>query len=469
MLLHIPGIADDKADVKQLVKRRLSDEGFGQWLMIIDNADDVNVLFDPLCHENDTDRLIDYLPHSRKGSLVFTTRNRKVAIDLAESNVIEVSELNEPEAKELLRKRLLQKDLEDDKVVHEFLEVLTYLPLAIVQAIAFINTNDIPLSEYISEYRSSEEEATDLLSEEFEDQGRYRNMKNPVATTWYMSFNLIRKYDPLAAEYLSFMACTTGENIPGSLLLSSSSGLKRIKAIGTLKAYAFITERQAQREVQQGQTQGQRRAFDVHPLVHLATRNWLRAHDQWHVWANKTLTRLVEVVPFGGHDKREVWMTYLPHAIHVVDLPQLFEAEARMSLLDRIGHCEQMLGHYKGAQQAHQQLLGRREKVLGKEHPGTLISMNNLAIALSNQGKYIEAEKMHQETLALREKVSGKEHPETLTSMNNLALTLKSQGRNQDAISLMQQCFQLRKQILGPQHPYTKTSLKVLNKWQIEI
>ena len=34
------------------------------------------------------------------------------------------------------------------------------------------------------------------------------------------------------------------------------------------------------------------------------------------------------------------------------------------------------------------------EKVLGKEHPSTLTSMNNLAEVLSRQGKYDEAERL---------------------------------------------------------------------------
>jgi hypothetical protein len=34
------------------------------------------------------------------------------------------------------------------------------------------------------------------------------------------------------------------------------------------------------------------------------------------------------------------------------------------------------------------QALGLRETVLGKEHPVTLTGMNNLAVALRDQGKY---------------------------------------------------------------------------------
>lgn len=203
-LLRIAGIADAKADVKQLVKARLSDEGSGQWLMVVDNADDVSVLFEPLDRESNAERLVDCLPYSRKGSIVFTTRTRKAAFKLAESNIVALSELEQQEATEMLRQRLPGKELlEDIEVVHEFLELLTYLPLAIVQAAAFVVGNNARLSDYITIYRSSEREATNLLSKDFEDQGRYRQIKNPVAVTWYISFSQIRARNRLAAAYLS--------------------------------------------------------------------------------------------------------------------------------------------------------------------------------------------------------------------------------------------------------------------------
>jgi hypothetical protein len=43
----------------------------------------------------------------------------------------------------------------------------------------------------------------------------------------------------------------------------------------------------------------------------------------------------------------------------------------------------------------HRQALGLMETVLGKGHPGILMSMNNLAGALRGQGKYGQAEEMH--------------------------------------------------------------------------
>jgi hypothetical protein len=178
--LHIPGITENNADVKQLVKAWLSNEGSGPWLIVVNNADDVSVLLNLFNAESGTNRLIDYLLYSRKGSIVFTTRTRKAAVDLARSNVIELGELSEGEGKEVLRTRLPpdnQHLLVYDRLVHSF------LALAIAQAAAFINKNNSTLADYMSAFKDSEEDVIELLSEEFQDHGRYRDTKNPIATT----------------------------------------------------------------------------------------------------------------------------------------------------------------------------------------------------------------------------------------------------------------------------------------------
>ena len=435
--------------------------------MVVDNADDDSVLFDALRETSSADRLIDWLPHSRKGSIVFTTRTREAAIKLAASNVVPLGELTETEAEEVMKSRLLQEhqhQLHDSRIINEFLDMLAFLALAIVQAVAYINAKGVTIAKYISLFKNSEKDATELLSKEFEDYGRYPKSKNPVGTTWYISFEQVRRHGELAARYLSFMACMASSDIPASLLPPASSDLAQTEAIGTLKAYAFIIERQAQKMgggVNQMQTL-LLEAFDVHPLVHRATRGWLKAQNQWHVWANMALTRLVQVVPYGDHDRKEVWTAYLPHAMHVADLPELYEAEARMSLLDRTGRCEQTLGRFRGAELVHRKLLEQRTDLFGKGHSSTQMSMNEVAVALSDQGKYAEAEQMHRETLVLREDALGKEHTDTLMSMSDLALALSRQGKYAEAEKMHQETLALREKVLGKEHPYTLISMNDL-------
>jgi hypothetical protein len=84
----------------------------------------------------------------------------------------------------------------------------------------------------------------------------------------------------------------------------------------------------------------------------------------------------------------------------------------------------------------HQQPLRLRETVLGKEHPFTLTSMNNLATGLRVQGKYEQAEEMHRQALRLREMVLGRERPNTVTSVYCLAYLPHLQQRLSEAGSL---------------------------------
>jgi hypothetical protein len=190
-----------------------------------------------------------------------------------------VAELDQEDAKKVLERSLLQKDLlNESRAVAELLKLFNCLPLAIIQAAAYINRNRISISEYKSLYDGIEEEIIEVLSEEFEDRRRYRETRNPVATTWHISFRQIRKQDLLAAEYLSFMSCLVRENIPQSLLPPGPSKKKEIEARGTLMAYSFITKRQ------------QELSFDMHRLIYLATRNWLRRDNQLSVWTDKALT-----------------------------------------------------------------------------------------------------------------------------------------------------------------------------------
>ncbi|CUS10224.1 unnamed protein product, partial [Tuber aestivum] len=52
----------------------------------------------------------------------------------------------------------------------------------------------------------------------------------------------------------------------------------------------------------------------------------------------------------------------------------------------------------------------------------------NLAVVLRYQGEYGESESMNRRVLETREKVLGPDHPDTLVSINNLAVVLQCQG-----------------------------------------
>ncbi len=91
------------------------------------------------------------------------------------------------------------------------------------------------------------------------------------------------------------------------------------------------------------------------------------------------------------------------------------------------------LGNYAEATVVAQRALTLAERVLGKEHPDTLTSVNNLAELYQAQGRYGEAEPLYRRALEARERVLGKEHPNTLISVNNLAELYRAQGRYGEA------------------------------------
>jgi hypothetical protein len=134
----ISGLEEERADVKKLVQRHLSQESAGRWLLIFDNADDIDMWIKKDGNGDGSPALKEYLPKSNQGRIIFTTRSRKIAVKLAQPNVIEISEMDEEMAELLLRKSLLNQDLlHPRQYTLELLQQLTFLPLAIVQAAAY--------------------------------------------------------------------------------------------------------------------------------------------------------------------------------------------------------------------------------------------------------------------------------------------------------------------------------------------
>lgn len=79
--LRIPGWEEEKADAKRLVQGHLSKDDADQWLVVFDNADDIDMWITKAGSKQESEHgsrgLVDYLPSSGQGSIIFTTRDRK--------------------------------------------------------------------------------------------------------------------------------------------------------------------------------------------------------------------------------------------------------------------------------------------------------------------------------------------------------------------------------------------------------
>lgn len=116
--VEISGHNDPKADILQLVYHWLSDERNGQWLMIVDNADDDRVFFSPragsdqFAHLEESHHgaigLARFLPQVSNGRILVTSRDLLAAVNIVgtQRNVIRVELMAEGDALALLRTRV---------------------------------------------------------------------------------------------------------------------------------------------------------------------------------------------------------------------------------------------------------------------------------------------------------------------------------------------------------------------------
>ena len=107
----------------------------------------------------------------------------------------------------------------------------------------------------------------------------------------------------------------------------------------------------------------------------------------------------------------------------------------------------------------HEETLKLTKAKLGPDHLMTLTSMNYLAGAYVRAGKFDLAVPLYEETLKLRKAKLGPDHPDTLTSMNDLAFAYNQAGRLDLAMPLLEETLRLKKITLGPDHPGTLTSV----------
>jgi hypothetical protein len=191
--IKLPRVDDPDADVCELVSDWLSEDDSGQWLMILDNADNPDLFFWPVDSEASNPvgmtkkPLIDYLPRTlnSKQSLVITSRNRQLGEDLSHGErCIEILPFTLQEARALLQLRAGKiADSWSDLDSETLLEVLGCIPLAISQAAAFMRRNRRSLQEYLEIFERDEQNLKDCLRTELQDHRRERGFPNSIVTS----------------------------------------------------------------------------------------------------------------------------------------------------------------------------------------------------------------------------------------------------------------------------------------------
>ncbi|KAJ7850237.1 hypothetical protein B0H13DRAFT_54989 [Mycena leptocephala] len=415
------------------------------WLLFYDNADDPKI---------DLNR---FIPQCTHGNIIITTRNPGLCVYGANSAV---ADMEETDAVELLLKSAAQDSSSaNTKIAAEIVKEMYYLPLAIVQAGAFISQSGA-LNSYLDIYMRNRAQ---LLSEK-PAQG-HDNYEWTVYTTWQMSSEQLSQP---AAMFLQLCSYLHWDGITEEIFSRAatytfpSSGPTRealqkplefltqfknpagewdtlcfLKVTNEIKAYSLMT------------FDPERKMFSIHPLVHSWSQTTITDHQSYHSVMAAIMGMSIEEIP---HDHRQVASLRL--ISHINSLRSV-KQDVMVDIGSQYGIIYYYTGQYEEAKRLYLAQLAKQKQVLGDDHPHTLWVMEYLALTYGGLGQYKQAEELQVVVLEKQMQVHGDDHPDTLLAMGNLAATYQKLGKFHKAKELQVVVLEKQKQVLGDDHPDT--------------
>jgi hypothetical protein len=227
--VKITGRKDPQANIFKLVYSWLQDQKRRSWILILDNIDD-NRFFQeaPLISLDRTKHniygiseypLSTYLPLSSYGLVILTMQNKGMALRLVKENdIVIVEPMDKTHAIALFEKKLRIQENSDN--INELTEALEFMPLVIVQAMAYIKQRGpcSSVKQYLKQFQKSNSQKLSLLDHKGGQLHQDREAKNSIILTWQISFDHIRQIWHMAADLLSLMSFFDRQGISKCLL-----------------------------------------------------------------------------------------------------------------------------------------------------------------------------------------------------------------------------------------------------------
>ena len=469
--VDIHGHNDPSLDILTLVQDWFESKESRRWLIVYVNADDIDIFY-----SKDGERLAQYFPRSAHGAILMTTRNRQVGVKFAAAkNVVNLEALCDAESCALITSKLSLEEEADCIDRLRLARTLSGIPLALTQATSFLQENGVTtIGRYLEMYDASDTERIELLSQDFEDNVRDRESVNSIAQTWAVTFEYLSQHQPLAARTLCLMSLLNSQAIPECLIAPdlSCSALELEKFFGVLQAHSLISLR-----CPLDQNLG--RTFDLHRLVQLATRNWMRISGSYDRFLARAITILASgyeaLFPIECSQERYIKARYLPHALELVLSPQLLLHEdevvvpgifqtQRLQSEDDLhkdpdsicSHCtaeilSEMYSH-QWCKDQELSMIGKAIAILnhtlGPDHNLTVRRRFREAELLSypDVGRFGDAEHIYRELLANQTYKLGLSKYQTVSTKLRLANVLIKQGHDTEAEHLLLQVTEYSKE-----------------------
>ncbi|KAJ7257645.1 hypothetical protein C8J57DRAFT_1721026 [Mycena rebaudengoi] len=395
------------------------------WLIVFDNADDPKV------------NLNKFLPHCDHGSIIITSRNPGLRVYAGEHSL--VSDMEEPDAVELLLASSVQEVTPSSKELATEI-VLCYLPLAIIQAGAFIAKSG-SLNSYLALYAQNQAR---LLSEK--PAQSHDDYAWTVYTTWQMSFEklsqaaatVLQLFSLLhhqgiseqifrnAVKYKGCLACPTLQELhEPAKFLSQFLGptgiwepLSFIDVTNELQAYSLIN------------FTVETNMFSIHPLVHSWTRSTLSDVQVSQYWMGAILGMFIASIEWSEREAIALWLE--PH------IESLLQGRVDVAPDFNIEYAQiyEYAGRLKKAEELEVAVIEKQKQVLGEEHPDTLNLLRRLGATYHKSFQFDKSEGLFIAVMEKQKKIFGLDHPDTLLTMGHLAATYIELGRFEEAEEL---------------------------------
>ncbi|KAJ7101783.1 hypothetical protein C8R44DRAFT_350391 [Mycena epipterygia] len=483
----IKSIGDSSQETLQWLRSKQE-----EWLLLFDNADDPKI------------NLNNYFPQCNHGNILITSRNPGLCVYASSHS--SVGAMEETDAVDLLLRSAAKDTTESNKITSaQVVKALHYLPLAIIQAGAFISKSG-NLHSYLTLY---EENRARLLSQK--PSQSHDNYAWTVYTTWQISFE---KLSPPAAMFLQLCSLLHHQGISEEIFKNaakykfgpSSPSQEDLQMpleflsqflgpTGDWDSFHFMDVTNEVRAYSLIDFNSERNLFSIHPLIHDWTRSTLPDVEAYHrcmvaitgmsltglserdtqlatLWMLGHLDSLIQgklnVIPdfrheygkiytFGGKlgQAEDLHLAVLQHRNNILGEHHLHTLEAMYWLA--VIYREQ--GNLKEAEQLEVVVVKQRQNILGNNHIDTLHAMANLAVTYQSQGKLKEAEELGIVLLKQLKNILGDNHPDTLSAMGNLACIWKEMGQLKEAEKMEVIVLDKRKHLLGDNNPETVTAM----------
>ncbi len=401
-------------------------EGNAGWLLVFDNAADPQAL-----------RRV--LPRGGGGHVIITSRRA----DWGSVGALAV----EPFAREESVRFLRGRGGEQGPVAGELAAVLGDLPLALEQAVAYLEQTGISATRYLDLFR---DRRRDLLA-----RGVPEDHPEAVATTWELSLEKLEAASPAAASLLRLIAFLAPDDLPRSILAEQAGKLPEPLASAAGDPVALLDAVAAARRYSLLEADGD--ALSMHRLVQAIARDRCGG-EQRRRWSRAAVALVDGAYRYDKNDLAtwDLAARLLPHVQAAVGrLEAVGESKPAARLLNNTGLYLLDRGALGEARRHLEKSLEIYEAVCGPDAGEVATLANNIAMILKDQGDLDGALVHARRALEIGEAVYGKDHPKVARDANNIGTILQAQGDLDGAREQIGRALSIFERVYGPDHHLT--------------